>query len=136
MSSWLAAGNVHLRVAQAVLRHRDVRLTLGTYCGPVLLNTRRAVESLPSLAGSDAGEFRATGTDDVRGEGVVVSVVPDVVLTPRDKGCQAGTGPKPGSSQAVALSTVDRDGPRVSQGPETRGGRIRTGDLLHPMQTR
>ena len=136
LSSWLAAGNVHPRVAQAVLRHRDVRLTLGTYCDPVLLNTRRAVESLPDLTGPDAGESRATGTDDVRGGGVAMGVVNGVAMPPRDKGCQTRTGPMPGSSQGVALSTVDRDGPRVSQGLKTRGGRIRTGDLLHPMQTR
>ena len=41
------------RTAQAAMRHSDIKLTMGTYTDPKLLEVREAMERLPSLNGSD-----------------------------------------------------------------------------------
>ncbi len=45
----LSAAGVTPRVAQAAMRHSDIKLTMGTYVDARLLDTATAVESLPSL---------------------------------------------------------------------------------------
>jgi integrase len=45
----LSAAGVAPRVAQAAMRHSDIKLTMGTYTDARLLDTAGAVESLPSL---------------------------------------------------------------------------------------
>ena len=63
----LSKGGVAPRTAQAALRHSDIRLTMGVYTDPKLLDVRGALEVLPALAlGAGTGErqaMRATGTD-------------------------------------------------------------------------
>ena len=57
------------RTAQAAMRHSDIKLTMGVYTDPRLLDVRGAVERLPELPlpadsiPTDAGVVRATGTD-------------------------------------------------------------------------
>ena len=41
------------RTAQAAMRHSDIKLTMGSYTDPKLLEVREAMERLPSLNGSD-----------------------------------------------------------------------------------
>ena len=127
--SWLSAAGVSPRTAQALARHTDIRLTMANYTDPRLLDARGAVERLPDLDTPDAGESRATGTDDVRGEVVAVSVVPDVVLTGRDTRETAMTGSAPESSQRPVLSGVGNKRQELSNTRENGGGRIRTADL-------
>lgn len=61
------------RTAQAAMRHSDIKLTMGVYTDPRLLDVRGAVEKLPSLPLPDgttttgAGVARKTGTDDRAG---------------------------------------------------------------------
>jgi len=75
--SWLASSGVHPRVAQALARHSDIRLTLGTYTDPTLLSTKAAVAtlklpalaslSLPlSLPGATSSHARAASDRDER----------------------------------------------------------------------
>ena len=45
----LSAAGISPRVAQAAMRHSDIKLTMGTYVDARLLDTASAVESLPSL---------------------------------------------------------------------------------------
>jgi integrase len=45
----LARSGVAPRTAQALMRHSDIRLTMGVYTDPKLLDTAAAVESLPSV---------------------------------------------------------------------------------------
>ena len=45
----LSAAGVAPRVAQAAMRHSDIKLTMGTYTDARLLDTAGAVEALPSL---------------------------------------------------------------------------------------
>ena len=59
----LARAGIAPRTAQELMRHSDIRLTFGTYTDPRLLDTGRAVESLPRLTDKPMKErIRATGT--------------------------------------------------------------------------
>lgn len=61
----LSKGGVAPRTAQAAMRHSDIRLTMGTYTDPKLLDVAGALNALPSLpldAQPQAQEQRATGT--------------------------------------------------------------------------
>jgi hypothetical protein len=49
----LSLSGVSPRTAQAALRHSDIRLTMGTYTDPQLLDIAGAVEMLPSVGTSD-----------------------------------------------------------------------------------
>ena len=48
-ATYLAKAGVAPRIAQSLLRHSDVRLTLGTYTDARLLNTVGALNALPAL---------------------------------------------------------------------------------------
>jgi len=70
-ATYLAKAGVAPRTAQTIMRHSDIRLTLGTYTDPKLLDTAAALDALPSLNPTPQGErVRATGTDDAMGAGV------------------------------------------------------------------
>jgi integrase len=51
-ATYLAKAGVAPRTAQAIMRHSDIRLTLGTYTDLRLLDTAAAVDVLPSLPAS------------------------------------------------------------------------------------
>jgi len=62
-ATFLARSGVAPRTAQSIMRHSDVRLTLGTYTDPRLLDTAKAVDALPKMTPKpDAQRMRATGT--------------------------------------------------------------------------
>ncbi|MFQ5805025.1 MAG: tyrosine-type recombinase/integrase [Phycisphaerae bacterium] len=64
-ATYLARAGVAPRTAQSIMRHSDIRLTLGTYTDPTLLNSAEALEALPNLDAGSGGEgMRATGTCD------------------------------------------------------------------------
>ena len=77
----LSKGGVQPRTAQAAMRHSDIKLTMGVYTDPRLLDIRGALDALPtlSLLQDQAGKevARATGTD-----GVSRMVAPTVAPTP------------------------------------------------------
>ena len=52
-ASMLAAGGVPLATAQVLMRHSTPTLTAKHYLDPAMLDTRGAVERLPSLTGAD-----------------------------------------------------------------------------------
>ncbi len=63
-ATYLAKAGVPPRAAQRHMRHSDIRLTLGTYTDPSLLDDSSALEALPSLNGAkDVPPQQATGTD-------------------------------------------------------------------------
>ncbi len=67
-ATWLSAAGVAARVAQAAMRHSDLKLTMGVYTDPRLLDVAGAVEALPALgAAAEAVEGRATGTEGQAG---------------------------------------------------------------------
>ena len=61
----LAACGVHSKVAQAILRHSDIDLTMSRYTHILIGQEDQAVESLPdfSLPGSKSEKVAATGPD-------------------------------------------------------------------------
>jgi len=48
--TWLSRSGVTPRVAQQLMRHSDIRLTMGVYTDPRLFDLQGAVESIPSVA--------------------------------------------------------------------------------------
>lgn len=52
--TWLSRSGVTPRIAQQLMRHSDIRLTMGVYTDPRLFDLQGAVESIPSVASSVA----------------------------------------------------------------------------------
>ena len=64
----LAKAGVAPRIAQSIMRHSDIRLTLGTYTDPHLLDTASALDSLPGIKHDPVDQReQATGTYDELG---------------------------------------------------------------------
>ena len=64
----LSKGGVAPRTAQAAMRHSDIRLTMGVYTDPKLLDVRGALDALPtlSLQGGQARRGSRSGDGDRR----------------------------------------------------------------------
>ncbi len=60
--SLLAASGAHPKVAQSIMRHSDINLTMSRYSHVLSGQESAAVENLPSFS-LEAEEMRATGTD-------------------------------------------------------------------------
>ncbi len=66
--TWLAQAGTAPRVHMELMRHTDMKLTMGFYTDPRLLDTLGAVNDLPDLAQPDvqqAARALRTGTDDL-----------------------------------------------------------------------
>jgi len=61
--SWLAANGVHPKVAQTIMRHSDINLTMGRYTHTLRGQEAEAVKSLPDLSFANDQVQKATGTD-------------------------------------------------------------------------
>jgi len=61
--SWLAANGVHPKVAQAIMRHSDINLTMSRYTHTLKGQEAQAIRSLPDLSAATDEQQRATGTD-------------------------------------------------------------------------
>lgn len=61
----LSKGGMAPRTAQAAMRHSDIRLTMGVYTDPKLLDVRGALDALPPLPldGPMTDQAKTTGTD-------------------------------------------------------------------------
>jgi len=62
--SWLAANGVHPKIAQAIMRHSTIDLTMSRYTHTLRGQEADAVAKLPDLSMPDRQEQKATGTDD------------------------------------------------------------------------
>ncbi|MFC1636601.1 tyrosine-type recombinase/integrase [Planctomycetota bacterium] len=60
----LAASGVHPKVAQSIMRHGDINLTLSRYSHTLTGQEAKAVESMPDLSLPSGDKLIATGTDD------------------------------------------------------------------------
>ncbi|MHC4521310.1 MAG: tyrosine-type recombinase/integrase [Planctomycetota bacterium] len=63
-ASLLAASGTHPRVAQSIMRHADINLTMNAYTHVLRGQESEAVGGLPDFSVSRRGEQKATGTDD------------------------------------------------------------------------
>jgi integrase len=61
--SLLAASGVHPKVAQSIMRHGDINLTMSLYTHTLRGQESEAVKSLPDLSLSGNESLKATGTD-------------------------------------------------------------------------
>jgi hypothetical protein len=61
----LASAGVHPKVAQSIMRHSTIDLTMSRYMHTLIGQERTAVESLPDLSASSSQQHKAviTGTD-------------------------------------------------------------------------
>ena len=63
--SLLAASGVHPKIAQSIMRHSDINLTMSLYTHTLRGQESEAIENLPDLSLPSIGKQRATGTDDL-----------------------------------------------------------------------
>ncbi len=145
----LSAAGVYPRTAQAAMRHSTIDLTMNIYTDPKLLDIQGAIESLPNLSlhGDDGRTIAATGTD---GDGfpLVPPLVPELGGNADDASLSCQFLP---ISQLDATASLADDELAVSGCQDTtkkplsildngcqdsRGGEIRTLDLLLPKQAR
>ncbi len=69
----LAAVGVHPKVAQDLMRHSDINLTMSRYTHTLKGQQAAAIESLPDFGRDDPNIQKATGTD-----GQLSVIVPDI----------------------------------------------------------
>ena len=62
--SLLAATGVHPKVAQSIMRHSDINLTMSRYTHTLRGQESRAIEGLPDLRPPSKGEQKLMGTDN------------------------------------------------------------------------
>ena len=63
--SWLAANGVHPKVAQSIMRHSDINLTMSRYTHTLTGKESEAVSKLPDLSLPSSQKQIATGTDNM-----------------------------------------------------------------------
>jgi integrase len=137
----LSKGGVAPRTAQAAMRHSDIKLTMGVYTDPKLLDIRGAHDALPALPldeeQREGQAVRATGT-----EGAARTVAPTVAPTPDNCGKTVSLLGKAAEGAvsvpfAVSGSPDKRREPLTTDvsGSRCRGDWIRTSDLLNPIKT-
>ena len=63
MGSLLAASGVHPKIAQSLMRHSDINLTLSRYSHVFSGQESEAIEKLPDFSLTDTSRQKATGTD-------------------------------------------------------------------------
>ncbi len=63
--SLLAASGTHPKVAQSIMRHSDINLTMSRYTHIFRGQESEAIENLPDFSLPSRGKQRATGTDDL-----------------------------------------------------------------------
>jgi hypothetical protein len=62
--SLLAASGVHPKVAQSIMRHGDINLTMSLYTHTLRGQESEAIKSLPDLSLPNREKLKASGTDD------------------------------------------------------------------------
>ncbi len=139
----LSKGGVSPRTAQAAMRHSDIKLTMGVYTDPRLLDVRGALDALPALPlhgdSTEEESFRATGTDDDATRTLAPTLAPNtdkqgqsssVAVSLNTDGCLSGIGASGSPDKRKEPLTTPVSG--SSSGP----GGIRTRDLLNAIQAR
>jgi len=82
ISAYLAASGVHPKVAQAIMGHSDINLTMSRYTHTLRGQESEAVESLPDLSLPSKQAQRATGTDDSAVDGAYKPAYKKLAKTP------------------------------------------------------
>ena len=125
------------------MRHADIKLTMGVYTDPRLLDVRGALDALPLLpleGGNAEGELaRATGTDGAAARALAPTLAP-TADNPGTTLAFPGNATGAGISDSSDVSgNPDKRKGRLSSAdnrPSCRGDWIRTSDLLNTIQAR
>ena len=136
-ATMLSRARITPRVAQELLRHSDIRLTMGTYTHIELLDTTGAVEALPAITaktsrsrrvrrtGTDGSEFTAEDdaeNDDVftaeRQETRVRNCPPQATTSSRLSKPDMQNTPV-NRAQSPSRSSADRNSPKAGDGSRT-----------------
>ncbi len=141
----MSKGGVAPRTTQAAMRHSDIRLTMGVYTDPKLLDVRGALDVLPALPldGRKRAAALATGTEDAAPRTLAPLLAPTLAPNADNQGVILSlidilNSGEEMSTVAVSAVPVKRREPLTSavNGSQYRGERIRTSDLLNPIQAR
>jgi integrase len=138
----LSKGGVAPRTAQAAMRHSDIKLTMGVYTDPKLLDVQGALDALPGLSlQGNPPEGEAGRVMEM--DGATRTLAPTLAPTPDNCGTTLSLSGNPSSSNvpnthSASGSTVKGKGRLSSPDnrPSCRGDWIRTSDLLNPIQAR
>jgi integrase len=106
----LSKGGVAPRTAQAAMRHSDIKLTMGVYTDPKLLDVRGALDVLPTLAlQGDQAEGEAARAMETGG--AARTVAPAVAPTADNRGVTLSFSGKPDSANVpnVLAASADSD---------------------------
>ena len=135
LNTMMLSAGVPLRIAQTHMRHKDPRLTAGTYTDENLLPVAAAVTNLPGIPEADAhaGEtipLRATGTVDSDPQQIPQQSAREKVqrvATERVKGAHADGAPS--SQERLVVSRVSDELRGSAKQNEKAGGGARTRDI-------
>ncbi|MGE5610351.1 MAG: tyrosine-type recombinase/integrase [Bacillota bacterium] len=133
----LSKGGVAPRTAQAAMRHSDIKLTMGVYTDPKLLDVRGALNVLPALPldGSDptTQSVTMTGTDSAPVQNATSPIALPIALptgqsstTEGKTGHQHATGADSDSptETAVSATPVNKNGSESTVDPEPSSKRV------------
>jgi len=138
-ATFLSTTGTAPRTAQAAMRHSDIKLTMGVYTDPALLDVRTALDRLPAFAPAgvvDTGtpaENRDQKRDlprDLVGQNVASSGKIEQPSKREASGGELAANPC-GVNEKPPVTTAVITGGKV---PNSRADRIRTCDLLVPNQ--
>ncbi len=124
----LSKGGVAPRTAQAAMRHSDIKLTMGVYTDPKLLDVRGALNVLPSLPLGDvpnAQPAKATGTDDTSCQNDAEPLVRLLALNSGQSRASVGTT---GHNGSPARDSGDQGQKSLSGCPVNENGSQSTSD--------
>jgi len=118
------------RTAQAAMRHSDIKLTMGVYTDPALLDVRHALDRLPAFGLTENRDQKRDQLRDLEGQNVATSGKMEQSSDGSEVREQSAVNPCPGNEKTPVTTGVIT-GAVV---PSSRADRIRTCDLLVPNQ--
>jgi len=127
--SLLAASGVHPKVAQSIMRHGDINLTMSLYTHTLRGQESEAVKSLPDLSLPSKESLKASGTDD-RALDTSSSAYKKLAKNSYSDGLQTssiGTPDEPKNQKDGEVSTVDKPLQMTHLGTEKEP--MSTGDI-------
>lgn len=132
----LAASGVHPKVAQSIMRHSDINLTLSRYSHTLTGQEAKAVEAMPDLSLPSREKQIATGTDDMC---VAVSKNGLAKLTPQltptayaEYDYSAAVGNMPSEKTERALSHNSLQGGMLDTKTEALSANVTTDKAIRP----
>jgi integrase len=119
----LAAGGVHPKVAQSIMRHGDINLTLSRYTHTLTGQEAKAVEAMPDLSLPSSEKKTATGTDD---KCVAVAQNGPAELTPKLTPKSTPTAYPECNQMAPDVSSLGPKAEKVEVHKRLPGGKLST----------